>query len=259
MSNHLYKLKFLKHCFLARNTKGYGVHSPFLFDFTQSVIREKQPFYSFPRIERMRRKLWIDARMVPFENADRKRVENKSVSYILRKCSPPRRCDQLLFRTVSYLKAKNILELRTSLGLTTCYLASVGSDVDCVTMESNAALAAIARENFFSLDLKNIRMIQGNIDELLPLIISQFPLLDMVFINIAPVHGTIMERFELCLQKKHNDSVFVIAGIHRSDEMQQAWRQIKAHAEVTSTIDLFEMGFVFFNKYLAKKNYKMRF
>lgn len=257
MSGRFCKLKFLKHCFLARNTKGYGVHSPFLFDFTQSVLRENQPFYCFARIERLRRRMCLDSRMVPVEKNDGS-VENRNVGRIARKDVLPKRYAQLLFRTASYLKARQILEIGTSLGITTCYLASVSSDSGCVTMEQNTSLLAIASANFQSLDLENIRAVGGNIDEHLPLILSQLSSLDMVFINASQEPEKLMERFELCVQRKHNDSVFVIAGIYRSDAMQHVWRKIRAHADVTATIDLFEIGFVFFNKYLAKKNYKMR-
>jgi len=41
--------------------------------------------------------------------------------------------------------------------------------------------------------------------------------------------------------------------------MEYAWKTIKQHPRVTSTIDLFELGIVFFNEDLHRKNYKMRF
>jgi hypothetical protein len=41
--------------------------------------------------------------------------------------------------------------------------------------------------------------------------------------------------------------------------MEKAWKKIKEHPRVKTTIDLFELGIVFFNSDLHKKHYKMRF
>lgn len=259
MLGRSYVFRYLRHCFLARNTKGYGVHSPFLFDFTQSVILEKEPFYCFDSIEHLRRRLWLDSRNIPAGGCTNNSGKNKTVGYIARNCIKSRKYAQLLFRTASYLKARNILELGTSLGITTCYLAAASSTAECITMEQNPALLAVARDNFHMLGLENIRVVEGNIDDLLPLIISQTSQLDMVFMDAEHTEKSAMYYFEQCLQRKHNESVFIVDGIHRSDEMRRAWRGIRSHKEVTATIDLFEMGFVFFNKYLGKKNYRMRF
>ena len=63
---------------------------------------------------------------------------------------------------------------------------------------------------------------------------------------------------ETCLQKAHNDSLFVFDDVHWSAEMEMAWAYIKAHPSVTVTIDLFAVGLVFFRKQQPKQNFVLR-
>ena len=43
----------LKHAIRFRHKRGYGVHSPFVFDLITNVIKEKAVYYDFGRIESM--------------------------------------------------------------------------------------------------------------------------------------------------------------------------------------------------------------
>ena len=53
-------------------------------------------------------------------------------------------------------------------------------------------------------------------------------------------------------------SVIVVDDIHHSAEMERAWQEICADERVTSTMDLYQMGLVFFDKHYWHRNYKMR-
>ena len=50
----------------------------------------------------------------------------------------------------------------------------------------------------------------------------------------------------------------MIDDIHHSPEMERAWHEIQAMKEVTSTIDCYHVGLVFFNKHYIRKDYRMR-
>ena len=64
----------------------------------------------------------------------------------------------------------------------------------------------------------------------------------------------------LLLPKDPNDekSVIVVDDIHHSAEMERAWREICADERVTSTMDLYQMGLVFFDKHYWKRHYVMK-
>ena len=73
----------------------------------------------------------------------------------------------------------------------------------------------------------------------------------------SPITST-LNYFELCLIHKTNDSVFVFDDIHYSDEMEEAWKEIKANEDVSVTIDLFFMGLVFFRMGIEKQDFVIK-
>jgi len=158
-----------------------------------------------------------------------------------------------------YSKTQNTLEFGTSLGLTTSYLASPSSSMLCVSLEGCQQVANIAVDNFKTLNIKNIQIVVGDIDITLLKVLNMFNQLDLVFIDANHKSEAVVNYFEQCLQKVHNDTVLVVDDIYWSKDMETAWKMIKGHSRVTATIDLFQLGIVFFNTDLQKKHYKMRF
>jgi hypothetical protein len=62
----------------------------------------------------------------------------------------------------------------------------------------------------------------------------------------------------MCLDKIHDGCIFIFDDIHWSGEMESCWQEIKAHPEVTLTIDLFYFGIVFFRKeFLVKEHFTL--
>ena len=251
-------IRYLIHFFEAKNTKGHGVHSPYLFRFTQNVIYDKNPFYIFPAIEKLRAQLRRDERFLHLTDFGTGNNSVLKVRDIAKKSLKTPNRARLLFRTVHFLQAKTVLELGTSLGVTTAYLASPNSDLECVTFEGSEEVAAVARENFEKLGLKNIRQITGNIDNTLEPFLQENKILDVVFFDANHRQEAVLRYFDLCVKHITRNSVFIVDDIHWSTDMEDAWFSILNHPEVQSSIDLFDCGLVFFDKYLPKKHFKMR-
>ena len=251
--------KYILHFLLARNTHGFGVHSPFMFQFIRFVLGESHSFYNFADIEALRMGLKKDIRILNVKDygtgVDRRRTVSEISKYSLK----PAKQGQLFFRIVNYMKAQNILELGTSLGITTSYLASPSSKIKCVSLEGCPEIAQVARENFEKLGLKNIKVIVGNIDITLDQILKETVQLDLIFIDANHSSEAVLRYFEQCLSKVHKETVLVIDDIYWSADMENAWQSIKSHPRVTSSIDLFHMGIIFFNTDLNKKHYLMRY
>ncbi|MEP7128428.1 MAG: SAM-dependent methyltransferase, partial [Chitinophagales bacterium] len=68
-----------------------------------------------------------------------------------------------------------------------------------------------------------------------------------------------MNYFRQAIEFINDDSIFIFDDIHWSAEMKAAWNSIKAHPQVTLTIDLFFFGIVFFRKQLSKQDFILRF
>jgi predicted O-methyltransferase YrrM len=249
-----------------RSGNAHGLHSPFVFGLYTTVIRHNGEFGAYARIEARRRELLKSSKIIMVKDfgagsqvAGAGGTERR-VRAIARHAAKPPRLAQLLFRLVNHFRPATILELGTSLGLTTAYLAAADSRHQIITFEGCPNTAAVARETFEKLGLKNVRLVEGNLDQTLLATLAglQKPV-DFAFFDGNHRYEPTLRYFEQCLAKAHENSVFVLDDIHWSAEMEQAWEAIKAHPAVTVTIDLFYVGLVFFRKAQPKQDFWLRY
>lgn len=258
--NQFFQIKsFLCYKLKSRYRKGFGVHSPFVFHLLNFVIFEKLPFYAYEQIEQIRNKLLRDKTVVELTDFGTGTETRCSVAKIAKKSLETARFGQLLFRLVNYFQPKNILELGTSLGISTMYLSKPSSQANVVTMEGSQSLCEIAKQNFVSLGIENVRVVEGNIDEKLNDVVADFPLLDFVYFDANHTKQATLRYFEICLKKVHKKTFLVFDDIHYSNEMEAAWNEIKSRKEIYLSIDLYHFGLVFFNSDLPKQDYVVAF
>ncbi len=251
--------KFILHFLTARNTHGFGVHSPSVYHFTKFVLDNRGTYYVFSGIEKIRKALKKDKRVVDFVDFGTGGNRRRKIAGIASTSLKSAKYGQLLYRLTKELKARNVLELGTSLGITTAYLASVSTGIRCVSMEGSPEIARIANDNFGELNIKNIKIEVGDINLNLSKVLDEFETIDLIFMDANHTQEAVLEYFEKIVAKVHQKSVVVVDDIYWSSDMEKAWIQLKEHPRVTSTIDLFQMGIVFFNTDLHKKHYKMRY
>ena len=250
-------VKYLRYLFTAANGKGHGVHSPFVFEFITRVLNDNRRFYAFDGIEKIRTQLLSNHTLVEIQDfgAGSRVAKNntRKISAIAKGSLKPAKYSQLLFRMIDYYGPTQIIELGTSLGITTAYLASANPDAKVTTFEGSSAIAQIARQNHQLLGLTNIDLIEGNFDQQLPQWLAQNKSVDFAFIDGNHALKPTMAYFESLLEVVHDHTILVFDDIHWSEEMEAAWAQISAHPRVTLSIDLFFIGVVFFRKEFAQK------
>lgn len=252
-----YAYKYIRHLLKAKHTRGHGIHSPYLYRFTMNAIYEKNPFYLFSQIEALRESMKYDDRTILMEDFGTGENREIRVRDIAKKSLKRTRLAQMLFRVVNFTNAKNVLELGTSLGITTAYLASPSSDIKCISLEGSQAVAAIAGENFEKLEITNAKVKVGNIDVTLQQALEELGSVDVVFFDANHRKEPVLRYFSQCLEYIHPETVFIFDDIHWSADMEKAWCTIRNHEKVTAAFDLFESGIVFFSSNFPKKNYKM--
>lgn len=168
---------------------------------------------------------------------------------------------QLLFRLVNYLTSAskqplNIVELGTSLGITTAYLAAPTPRNTVRTYEGAEEVVDIAADVWRALGLTNIETVVGNIDDTLA--VNAAERIDLAYIDANHTYDATLRYFNRLLPAAGQHSVFVIDDIHHSPEMERAWHAIQSLKQVTSTIDCYHIGLVFFNRHYIRKHYKIR-
>jgi len=257
--------KYIWYWMTSGNGKGHGIHSPFVFEFIASVLNDDGEYYCYQPIEALRTRLQNDQIVLEFEDFGAgSRVHasyKRKVSEIAKSSLKPRKYAQLLFRMINFYQPKNVLELGTSLGITTTYLASANNNVSVITMEGAKAVAAVARNNFKALRLDNIKIIEGNFDVTLKNVLQkQLTKVDFAFIDGNHRKDPTIKYFEQLLPHTNEYSILIFDDIHWSKEMEAAWEYIKAHEAVTLSIDLFFIGIVFFRKeQKVKQHFTIRF
>ena len=254
-------VKYLRYIRLRKNE--HWLHSPFVFELYMKVFLNKTAYYGYEQIEVLRAKMLSDTRSVSIKELGAGSVsgtkKSRLVKDILSTASKPRKYSQLLFRIADYLAPKTILELGTSLGISTASLAIARPKSQIISIEGNPEILGIAQENLHSLDLSNIRLICGNFDNELPKLLKQTEDLDLVFFDGNHRKEPTLSYFYQCLEKAGNNSVFVFDDIYWSKEMTAAWEIIKAHPKVTVSIDIYQMGFVFFRKEQIKQHFVLKY
>ena len=269
---YLYRVStWLKHYLTAWNTGGEGVHSPYLFEWVRMVMSDKHAYRVWEDIESVRARMLVSDQVVEFvdygSGVGRKGEEakgEKRVKDIAKGSLARAKYAQMLFRLVNWLghqlreenRGLTIVELGTSLGVTTAYLAGVDTRDKVYTYEGCEAVAKIAKENWNVLGMNNISCLVGPIDA--EQLRGNLGYIDVAFVDANHTYEASMRYFDVLAQKIHEKSVVVMDDIHHSEEMERAWKEICADERVTSTIDLYQMGLVFFDKHYWKRNYRMR-
>ena len=255
MYNHFQLgMKYLQYFFTASNGRGHGIHSPFVFDFIQHVLLpSKQQKNDFLEIEKLRKKYQKDKQSF-IEVVDlgagsySKAGTKRSIAQIANGAAKHPKFARLLHLMVQYYKVSSVLELGTSLGLTTRYLAKAGNQIRVHTIEGAPGIAAFTREAFEKEGIANIHVHVGDFNNELPKVLSQMQGRKLVFFDGNHQYEPTKRYFEQVLLNANEEDVLVFDDIHWSEEMEKAWLEIQQDPAVTLTIDLFSIGLVFFRK-----------
>ncbi|GAB3935286.1 O-methyltransferase [Mucilaginibacter myungsuensis] len=261
MLNIRFATDFLLHR-LSANTR-HGVHSPFVYRLVDKVIYDFSDQKVYQPIEAARKKLLADDRSITVTDlgagSHLNNNKTKQVSVIAKNALKSPRLAQLIYRLVADQQPKNIVELGTCLGITSLYLQQAAPEAKVYTLEGCPQTAAVAGEVFKQNGADNIEQIVGNFDDTLYPLLESTPKLDFIYVDGNHQKEATLRYFEWCLPRVHEGSLLIFDDIYWSQGMKEAWAQIKAHPDVTVTVDLFWIGLVYFKKGQVKEDFKIKF
>ncbi|MEO7394294.1 MAG: class I SAM-dependent methyltransferase [Chitinophagaceae bacterium] len=257
-------VKYLRYFLTASNGKGHGTHSPFIFNFIRIVLNDKNIYPEYDKVENLRNQLLQNDTLLTISDfgagSSISKSNQRTIASIAKNAAKPKKLAQLLFRIVKAYQPETIIELGTSLGITTSYLSLAKPTSKLITMEGANEVATVAKKNFENLALKNIIIQHGNFDDILPKVIDQLSTVPFAFIDGNHRQQPTERYFQQFLSKAGNDSIFIFDDIHWSQEMEAAWATIKNHPEVRCTVDLFFIGIIFFRQeFKEKQHFSLRF
>ncbi len=243
-------------------TDEHSLHSPFFFNFYLNVIRGNTESSEFKEIENKRSELKLSKYKIQLNDLGAGSKTTKSteraIEDIAKNSLSSAKFSQLLYRIILKFQFTEIVELGTCLGINTGYMASTNPKSKIVTFEGDKNLLDFAEENLKS--FTNIQFILGNINKTLPEFLNQQKnKIDLVYIDANHTYEATINYFHQLLSHHHPNSIFILDDIHWSAGMRKAWEEIKQHEAVTSSIDIFDAGLLFFNPDFQKQHYILSF
>lgn len=246
--------------FILRSTNQHGIHSPFVYNLVTKCFYDTKFYNEYKLIEEYRNILNTNNSIIVVKDfgAGSKvfKTESRRVSDISKKAGITNKRAQLLYRLVNYFQPNTILELGTSLGMSTCALSLGNPKAKIMTIEGCPGTSAIAQEQFKFHKLNNINVINNEFENELNILKGKE--FDLIFIDGNHQREATINYFNTLLKSVNNHSLMIFDDIHWSKGMKEAWENIKQNPKVTLTIDTFYWGLVFFRKDQEKQHFKIR-
>lgn len=260
---NIHLLKQIVHYHLnASFWRGYGVHSPFVYHIVRHIIttRKKDQYTNaLARTYRdymLKNKTLID---VTDYGTGLSRNQQRCVRNIAKKAAISNKYGLMLNRLVRDLKPRYIVELGTSLGISTQYIARAMEDgAKMITIEGCPNCSAIAKQRFDDEGINDVSFVVGNFDKVLPDILSQEDVPDFFYVDGNHTYEATMRYFNMIAEKSSSRTVIVFDDIHWSKGMTTAWSEIVADERVMTSIDLLQVGIVFFRDGCQKEFFRVR-
>lgn len=247
--------QYVMHYFKALR-RGHGVHSPFAYKLCEEVLYNQHPFYHFEDLSNLRQLIADDETEITMEDfgAGSKVLKNpkRKIKHIAKIGISSQQQSELLYRLINFTNARNCLELGTSIGLNTLYLAKAGKQSEITTIDACSDLVKYASQLAKKNKVNNIQFIHAPFDSVLPDLLSKNKY-DFIYIDGNHTYEATMRYFGWIAHSAAENCVIVLDDIFWSSGMTKAWNQIKQHQNVSLSINLFYMGIVFFKPELKQK------
>ena len=257
--------KYLQYWVKSSNSRGHGVHSPFVFDFITQVLKSpSKDKLLFKEIELLRKTLRQSGEELTVVDLGAGSVKGnaskRTVGSIAKNAAKSPKFGQLLYKMAVYYRMETILELGTSLGLTTRYLALANPTHGVISIEGSPEIAKYAKQLLIKESKDNIDLIVGDFAEKLSGALVKMKGRKMIFFDGNHQYHSTLDYFNQSLKYCGEDDIMIFDDIHWSEGMEKAWQEIKNFKEVSCTIDLFFVGIVFFRKEFKEKlDFSIRF
>lgn len=229
----------------------HSIHSPFFFSFYQHLkgyIRENRQ--GEEAIEKQRSKfLGMNEEIQSTDFGAGSRWiygRTRKVASIIKRSNTSIRFSLLYQFLCQQTPANTVLELGTSLGINTAYLAKVTKG-KLYTFEGDPALVGLSQNHLAVFSF--VQIVSGNIDNTLSETLQHVECVDFALMDANHRYQPTMDYFQIISPRLHPNSILVIADIHWSKEMRKAWDELRALPSVTSSMDFFECGVLFFGKH----------
>ncbi len=240
--------------YLLKVVNEHSLQSPFVYEFYTSLKQTIRKEEGAEEIENIRREFRTDSTLITGADmgAGSRVSAPKTISTIARHGISTKKECVMLASLVKMFRPGIILELGTSLGIATAYLADAYGDGLIYSFEGNEDLLDIANKVAQQLSMKNIRFFPGDIDDTLPTVLNELDMVDMAIIDANHRGDALLRYFHWIKEKMSQAGLMIIDDIRWSSDMYRAWKNIIKDEHVTLSLDLQKRGVLFFGNHLKE-------
>lgn len=243
-----------------KRVNAHGIHSPYVFEFYNEVLKKAK-------------KLNIEWAEIYVKNVLQSKVtirrddfgagsgilrENEQVSKIGKVAGTYGKYGKLLTRIIQKYNFQSILEVGTSVGLGTAYMAAASKDVSIDSIEGCGETYSFAKENLELMFPGQVKCHHSDFDVFFDKLDNR-KYYDLIFIDGNHRKEPTLKYFNILKKHLAPGGLLIFDDIHWSEEMENAWGMIKKDEEITVTIDLFRFGIVSFREGQAKENFILKY
>ncbi len=221
-------LPLLRYFLLAGHHKGHGIHSPSLYHLVSHVLFNKNRYYCFDSIE-----------------------------YLFPAPKLEHTIGQTLFRLAEDIKATTLVACCYSGSIDLAYLMTVRADARILCLSTTEQSLNQAKNSQELMDGCSVNGAIMNDIHHVKQSFNNLSNIDLAVFDACTDTPLLTNLFELCLEHAHTNSLFFVKDIH-TRHMEQNWKSMVKHPQVTASLDVFQYGILLFNPDLEKKQYIIR-
>jgi len=237
-----------------------GLHSPHVFQFYNTVVKFKDSIQT--RVpDELYKYIRRDRTVLPeslFGAGSKQQRKTISAQQLLRRSSTNLRWGRFLFQMSKFYGGNIILELGTNIGSGSAYLASGNSEANIFSFDGEIDYLTYAAKRLEDFNIRNVKLIEGDIKQTLPFELRRLNQIDMVYIDADHTYEATQFFFNLIKAHLHSKSVVILDDIYWSEGMTQIWTELCEREDVTVSIDLFFKGILFFDPKLSKQHFRIK-
>ena len=210
--------------------KGYGIHSPFVFDLITNVLEESRGYYAYTRLHA------AHALADPHDRL-------------------PLRDARWLFRLANRFHPRRLIIVGTGGGLTPLSLtAYVSSGLHAIALEECPTTADTVRTLLHDRTTLPIEVRCGSYETELPKSLSEYGRADCIVLDVSP--DRLASLFDRCAGHLSEETMLLIRSIHATPLARNTWQAICAHPSATVCVDAYTWGIVFFRSGLPRQVFR---
>ena len=211
--------------------KGYGVHSPFVFDLITNVLEESRGYYAYTRLHA------AHALADPHDRL-------------------PLRDSRWLFRLANRFHPRRLVIVGTGGGLTPLSLtAYVSSGLHAIALEECPTTADTVRTLLHNRTTSPIEVHCGTYETELPNALTEYGRPDCIVLDVPP--DRLASLFDCCAEHLSEQTMLLIRDIHATPLARSTWQALFcAHPSATVCVDAYTWGIVFFRPGLPRQVFR---